>query len=74
LRWAEAAWPHSWWASADFATPLHKAVANDFVKAVELLDDEGADWGARHRSGVTPTHLARRKPHLTHIGNRKLAA
>lgn len=55
-------------------TPLHKAVANDHVKAVELLDEEGADWTARHRSGVTPADLARRKPHLTWFVTRKLAA
>jgi uncharacterized protein len=55
-------------------TPLHKAVANDFVKAVDMLDDARANWGARHRSGVTPTDLTRRKPHLAHFMQRKLAA
>jgi ankyrin repeat protein len=55
-------------------TPLHKAVANDFAKAVELLSEEGADWSARHRSGVTPAELTRRQPHLAHLVTRKLAA
>ena len=55
-------------------TPLHKAVANDFAKAVELLDDHGADWSAAHRSGVTPAHLARRKPQVVYSRGRRLAA
>jgi hypothetical protein len=55
-------------------TPLHKAVANDFPKAVALLDDHGADWLARHRSGVTPTDLARRTPSLAYFVRGRLAA
>jgi ankyrin repeat protein len=54
-------------------TPLHKAIANDRLKAVELLVEEGANWQAHHRSGTTPVVLARRKSHIAYLVARAVA-
>ncbi|XP_054714764.1 ankyrin repeat, PH and SEC7 domain containing protein secG-like [Uloborus diversus] len=53
------------YSSKNYATPLHLAAGNGFVKCVEFLLKRGACVNAKDRFDITPLHMAAQNGHFS---------
>ena len=51
-------------AHGDLNTTESSPSGNEWGMPLRMLIDAGANWHARHKSGLTPADLARRTPEL----------